>query len=329
MTLRWGILGAGIIAHRLADAVRREAGHELVTVASKTPAKAREFAVPYGIRAAADYDDLVADETVDVVYVATTHNFHHACARLALEHGKHVLVEKPFTVNAREADDLIALARSRGLFLMEAMWSRFLPTWAALEQTVHEGGIGEVRQIDVSFGGIVPPHYELRLKDPALAGGATLDMGVYPISFVCHVLGDTPRDVESMMQPNATGVDELACMLFRFPSGCLATIRTSFDLFMPWRATLYGTTGFVDYPNFQRADTFHLHRHGGTGEVTSVVDVERPHEENGFVYQVREVGRRIAAGETESPVMPLDESREILRLIDGMRAEWGLRYPFE
>lgn len=327
--LRWAILGAGIIAEKLAHAVQQEASAELVAVASKTPAKARAFAERFGIRAARDYDDLVNDESVDVVYVATTHNFHHENARLALEHDKHVLVEKPLTVNAAQAADLAALARARGRFAMEAMWTRFLPSWQALRDRISDGTIGELRHVDVTFGGIVPPHYATRLKEPLLAGGVTLDMGVYPISFVSFLLGERPRDVESMCRFSASGVDEIACFLFRFPSGCLGTISTSYDLRMPEHAALHGTLGYIHYPSFQRGETFTIHHHGGTGMVGDVEEVHCAHEENGFVYQVREVARRIAAGALESEIMPMQESVEILRVIDGMREEWGLRYPCE
>lgn len=327
--LRWGILGAGIIANRLADAVKREAGSELIAVASKTPEKAQDFAGRHGIRAASDYDDLLADDTIDVVYVATTHNFHHDNARRVLDAGKHVLVEKPFTVNAAEAADLAARARASKRFAMEALWTRFVPTWQAIRERVASGGVGEVRQIDVTFGGIVPPHYEPRLTDPHLAGGVTLDMGVYPIHYLCHVLGERPRDVESLARFSDRGVDEIACYVFRFPSGCLATVSTSFRLWMPPRAWIHGTQGAIEHEPFQHGESFRVHHHDGTGQVRDVETVHTPHEENAFVYQVREVERRIAAGEIESAVVSLDETTAVMRVMDEMRDAWGLRYPFE
>ena len=327
--LRWGILGAGIIAGKLADAVQQDPSSELVAVASKTPERARAFAERFSIAAARDYDDLVRDTNIDVVYVATTHNFHHANARLALEHGKHVLVEKPLTVNATQAADLEQLARERGCFAMEAMWTRFLPAWQVLRERIAEGTIGEVRHVDVTFGGIVPPHYEERLTEPGLAGGVTLDMGVYPISLLSFVIGERPRDIESMMRTSTSGVDEIACYLFRFPSGCLSTISTSFRLRMPEHAAFHGTRGYIQYPLFQRGNTFTIHHHEGTGEVREAETVQADHEGNGFVYQVREVARCVAAGALESEIMPMAESVEILRVIDRMREVWGLRYPFE
>jgi len=326
--LRWGILGAGIIAGRLADAVQREPGHELVAVASKTPAKAGEFAGRFGLRADT-YEDLVADDTIDVVYVATTHNFHAENALLALEHGRHVLVEKPLTVNAAQAQALATRARQRNRFAMEAMWARFLPVWQALRETVAEGALGEVRHVDATFGGIVPPHYEPRLKDPHLAGGVTLDMGVYPLSLIGFALGERPADVVSQWRPAATGVDEIACAVLRYPRGCLAIVSTSFNLRMPEQVTLHGTEGFLQFPGFLHGDTFTVHHHGGRGDGADVREVQREREENPFVYQIREVRRRIAAGDLQSATMPLDESIAILEVMDRMREAWGLRYPSE
>jgi len=327
-TLRWGILGAGIIANRFADALTHEDGHELVAVGSKTPERAREFAERHGGRPV-DYDALLNDPTVDVVYVATTHNFHHENARAALEQGKHVLVEKPITVNANQLRDLMELARDRGFFLMEAMWTRFLPSWQELRARVASGAIGDVRHMDVLFGGIVPPHYEQRLKDPHLAGGVSLDMGVYPLAYACHALGELPTEIASMMRPHTTGVDEIACYLLRFPSGCLVTISTSFDLAIAWRASLHGTKGSIDHPDFPHRESFTIRRHDGRGADESVEEVQVEHEENTFVYQVREVARCVREGALESDVVPLGESLAILDAIDGMRATWGLRYPFE
>lgn len=326
--IRWGILGAGIIANRFADALAREPDHQLVAVGSKTPEKAQDFAARHGGRPG-DHASLLNDPDVDVVYVASTHNFHHESARAALEHGKHVLVEKPITVNAAELRDLIECARTRGLFLMEAMWTRFLPSWQEVRARVASSAIGDVRHMDILFGGIVPPHYENRLKDPALAGGVTLDMGVYPIAYACNALGELPVEVASMMRPHPTGVDEIACYLLRFPSGCLVTISTSFDLAIAWRASLHGTMGSIDHPDFPHRPGFTIRRHDGKGTEVDVSDVGVEHEENAFVYQVREVGRCIRAGATESEIVPLEDSLAIMEAIDGMRAAWGLRYPFE
>lgn len=327
--IRWGIIGAGNIAHKLADAVAINPHSELVAVASRTAGKAEEFARQYNISAADSYQALVSRDDIDVVYIATTHNFHHDNARLALMHDKPVLLEKPFTVNAREAADLIDLARERRVFLMEAIWTRYLPSMKAIKQRLNDGEIGAVKHLTLSFGGFAPPQYAPRLKDPALAGGVTLDMGIYPISFVCYMLSERPSDIKSMCQFSDTGVDELAVYQFRFPSGATATISTSYNLKMKQEAVIYGSEGYIEYPDFQSGNDFTQHVHRGSNTIEHSESLHEHNHDNGFIYQVAEVVRCLNSGELESPVIPLDETLEIMRLMDGMRDEWGLRYPFE
>ncbi len=328
-TYRWGIMGAGIIAGKLAEALGLSGEGKLAFVGSRDPERAENFARRYGAEGWGSYEELFDRGDVDVVYVATTHNFHRGNARLALERGKPVLMEKPFTVNAAEAGDLIDLAASKGLFLMEAMWTRFLPATVKLRSLLSEGAIGRIRCLDLSFGNFALPMYEGRLRDPALAGGVTLDMGIYPISFVCHVLGERPSDVRASCIMTDRGVDELASYQFRFPGGALAQIATSFALKMENRAMIYGTEGYVEFPSFPAGDRFILHRHGGTNEVRSAEEVRLEHEANGFVYQVREVHRCLGSGLRESPVMPTAETRELMEVMDRIRAQWGLKYECE
>ncbi|GGX47263.1 Gfo/Idh/MocA family protein [Saccharospirillum salsuginis] len=327
--IRWGILGAGNIAHKLADAVRYDADSQMVACASRTPGKARSFAENYDIDAYDSYEALLERDDIDVVYIATTHNFHHDNGRLALAYNKPILMEKPFTVNASEADDLISEARAKGVFLMEAIWTRFLPAQRALRQQLREGIVGEVKHLTASFGGFAPPHYAPRIKDPELAGGVTLDMGIYPISLLCYLVGELPNEIESMCRFSDRGVDEIASYLFRFPSGATAVISTSFNLKMKQEVMVYGSEGYIEYPNFQSGPEFIHHRHDGTNEILDSTSHPYMHEENGFVYEVAEVARCLRAGETESPVIPLDESRAIMAVMDKMRADWGLKYPFE
>ncbi|MGF1544376.1 MAG: Gfo/Idh/MocA family protein [Parvularculaceae bacterium] len=327
--LRWGVLGAGIIAHKLVDAVGRTDGCRLVAVASNTPGKGEAFADKWGIDAAATYEALVARADVDVVYVATTHDMHFDNARLALDAGKHALVEKPFTVNAGQARALADLARARRLFLMEAMWVRYLPSIVALRDAVARGAIGELRFLDIVFGPVPPPQFQGRLLDPARAGGASLDLGVYPITFANFLLGAVPSDAGSFSAPAPTGVDETAVYQFRYPSGALANIAVSFALPMAARATLYGTAGRIDFPDFQAGQTHTVHRYGEGGRIESRETFTVENDENGFVHQVEEVRDAVRAGQVESAAMPLDETIATMALIDDMRAAWGLRYPFE
>ncbi len=327
--IRWGIIGAGIIAHKLAKAVALDSDSELVSVASRTPGKAAAFASEFGITAAADYEALLGDPAIDVVYIATTHNLHHENALLALSFGKNLLIEKPFTVNAEQARELVELAREKGCFMMEAIWTRFLPSMLALKETLASGCIGDLKHLRLDFGGIVPPHYRARLVTPELAGGVTLDMGIYPITFVCYVLGQLPSEIKSMARFSDTGVDEFATYQFKFPSGCSAVIATSYNLAMKPEAMLYGSMGHIDYPRFQDGQEFSVAIHDGTGKITSTESVVAENASNGFTYQVAEVVTCLRAGKLESDIIPLDETVAIMAIMDSMRAEWDFKYPFE
>ncbi len=326
---RWGIMGAGIIAKKLAAALKQTKNAELYFVASKSSKRAEAWAQEQGVPNFGSYEELVNDESVDIVYVATTHNFHRETAQLALEHGKHVLMEKPFTVNAAEADELISLAREKGVFLMEAIWTRFLPVYAKLHELLDSGVIGELRLLKMTFGNFALPQYENRLKDPELAGGVTLDMGIYPIQFCCYMLNQLPADIQSMCRFSDRGIDELATYQFRFPSGAIAQISTSFALKMANRAELYGTKGYIVFSPFAMGNAFAVYIHDGTNEIQKEESYTVETAENGFVYQVQEVHRCLEAGETESPVIPLNETRDIMAVMDEMRASWGLKYQFE
>lgn len=327
--LNWGIIGAGIIARKMAEALQLSSGNNLVAVASKTPEKAKEFAAEFNLQKACTYEEIVADPRIDAIYIATTHNFHYENALLALGHGKHVLIEKPLTVNAAQASDLVNMASKKSVFLMEAMWTRFLPSVRRLREMLHAGAIGEVKLVDIAFGVFTSPKYEKRLNDPALAGGVTLDMGIYPISFSAFVLGEIPSEIKSMTRFSDLGVDELCTYNFRFPSGCFAQISTSFNLQMKNEAIIYGSKGYVSFPNFHFGDRFTLHIHNGTKVVEKIEEVHIPQHENGFIYQVEEMAKGIRLGKMESPIIPLSETIAIMEVMDQMRREWGLEYPFE
>ncbi len=327
--LKWGIMGAGNIAKTMADALKINPNCQLCAVASKSPSKARMFADENGIENAYTYQKIVNSREIDVIYVATTHNFHFDNTRLALEHSKHVLIEKPFTVNAREARELVRKAREKNLFLMEAMWVRFLPSLKSLKNKIQNHEIGEVKVFNISFGGFVSPEYEKRLKDPALAGGVTLDMGIYPISFVCYLLGELPIEIKSMTCFSDLGVDEISNYMFRFPSGCLANISTSYNLMMRNEAKIYGSRGFIEFPQFGAGERFTIFKHGGTNKIKDTIEVLEKNHSNGFIYQVEEVVRCIQEGKLESKIMPLNETIGIMEVMDKMRGEWGFSYPFE
>jgi predicted dehydrogenase len=311
MTIRWGILGTGGIARTFTeDLIFLE--HEVTAVGSRVPETAEKFATRYGIaRAYGSYAELAADEDIDVVYVATTHNAHHAAARTCLEAGRAVLVEKPFTTTAAEAEDLAALARERNLFAMEAMWTRFNPLVARLRDLVADGAIGDVKAVYADFSENVPFDATHRLWAPELAGGSLLDLGVYPVSFAWMLLGE-PDMVQAVSTPAPTGVDANTGILFGYGTGAVALLHCGFMAKTPQTATITGTTGWIEVAGpFWHPEAMTVHRDGAEPE-THRIEVAG----HGFTYEAEEVARCIGAGLTESPVMPLDESVAILRTLD-------------
>ncbi len=325
----WGIMGAGIIARKMSDALHQNPRCKLLHVGSKSEERAKSLAGECNIPRYGTYEDLLRDPEIDVVYVATTHNFHYANAKMALENGKHILMEKPFTVNAGQADELIGIARSRGLFLMEAIWTRFLPSWTKIRELLRTDLIGDVRFIDILFGKIVPPEFEKRLNDPALAGGATLDLGIYPLSFCSYIMGEVPEKSASMIHPGKYGVDETAACHLPFSNGAIAQIGTSFNIQMDDRALIYGTRGMIDFPGFPGGDRFRVRLHDGGDGAFREEEFLLKQADNGFIYEVQEVVDCLDRGTGESEVISLKESRDLMELMDGMRYSWGLVYPDE
>jgi predicted dehydrogenase len=310
VTIQWGILGTGGIARTFTEDLLL-LGHEVVAVGSRAGGTAEAFAERYGIgRAYGSYAELAADDKVDVVYVATPHNVHHSAARTCLEAGRAVLVEKPFTTTAADAEDLVALARERNLFAMEAMWTRFNPLVARLRALVADGAIGEVKAVYADFSENFPFDAGHRLWAPELAGGALLDLGVYPVSFAWMLLG-APATVQAMTTPAPTGVDANTGILFGYESGAVALLHCGFLATSPQTATITGTKGWVEVAGpFWHPDTMTLHRDGAEPETFRVEPAG-----HGYTYQAEEVARCVDAGLTESPAMPLDESVAIVRAL--------------
>ncbi|MFD5768158.1 Gfo/Idh/MocA family protein [Streptomyces sp. NPDC127049] len=323
--IRWGVLATGGIAERFATDLAELDGAEVVAVASRTEASARAFADRFGIdRAYGGWDGLFADPEVDVVYVATPHHAHREAAGRALEAGKAVLCEKAFTLNAREAEELVALARDRGLFLMEAMWMYCNPLIRRLAELVRDGAVGEVRTVQADFGlaGSFGPDH--RLRDPAVGGGALLDLGVYPVSFAHLLLGE-PDSVQAHARIAPEGVDLNTGMLLGWESGASALLSCSLEADTPLTASVTGTKGRIDVPRgFFFPERFTLHREGAEPE--EFVNTDDPHS---LRHEAAEVMRCLRAGETESPLVPLDGTLAVMRTLDAVRDRVGVRYPQE
>ncbi|MEU3341249.1 Gfo/Idh/MocA family oxidoreductase [Streptomyces sp. NPDC006668] len=327
-SVRWGILATGGIAAAFTADLVDLPDAEVVAVASRTEASAKAFAERFGIeRAYGDWAALAADADIDVVYVATPHSAHRAAAGLCLEAGRNVLCEKAFTLNAREAEELVALARERGSFLMEAMWMYCNPLVRRLKRMVDDGAIGEVRHVQADFGlaGPFPPSH--RLRDPLQGGGSLLDLGVYPVSFAQLLLGE-PSDVTARAVLSDEGVDLQTGALLSFESGALASVHCSIVGGTATSASVTGSQGRIDIPHgFFFPDRFVLHRDGRDPEEFAADPADGPR--NSLRHEAREVMRALRAGETESPLVPLDGSLAVMRTLDAIRERVGVRYPGE
>ncbi|MFF4254891.1 Gfo/Idh/MocA family protein [Streptomyces sp. NPDC001663] len=327
-SVRWGILATGGIAAAFTADLVDLPDAEVVAVASRTEASAKAFAERFGIeRAYGDWGALAEDADVDVVYVATPHSAHRAAAGLCLEAGRNVLCEKAFTLNAREAQELVALARARGSFLMEAMWMYCNPLVRRLKELVDGGAIGEVRHVQADFGlaGPFPPTH--RLRDPAQGGGALLDLGVYPVSFAHLLLGE-PSDIVARAALSDEGVDLQTGALLSWESGALASVHCSIVGGTATSASVTGSQGRIDIPyGFFFPDRFVLHRDGRDPEEFTADPADGPR--NSLRHEAREVMRALRAGERESPLVPLEGTLAVMRTLDAVRDRIGVRYPAE
>ncbi|MEU6554836.1 Gfo/Idh/MocA family oxidoreductase [Streptomyces sp. NPDC046915] len=327
-SVRWGILATGGIAAAFTADLVDLPDAELVAVASRSGESARAFAERFGIpRAYGDWEALANDEDIDVVYVATPHSAHRAAAGLCLEAGRNVLCEKPFTLNLREAEELVELARGRGRFLMEAMWMYCNPLIRRLKALVDDGAIGEVRTVQADFGlaGPFPPAH--RLRNPALGGGALLDLGVYPVSFAQLLLGE-PSDVTARATLSPEGVDLQTGALLSFDGGALASVHCSIVGGTSVTASVTGSRGRIDIPSgFFHPDRFVLHRDGRDPEEFAADPADGPR--SSLRHEAREVMRALRAGETESPLVPLEGTLAVMRTLDALRERIGVRYPGE
>ncbi|MFJ4572737.1 Gfo/Idh/MocA family protein [Streptomyces sp. NPDC088846] len=325
--VRWGVLATGGIAATFTEDLRTMPDAEVVAVASRTDTSAKAFAQRFGIpRAYGSWAELAADDDVDVVYVATPHSAHREATALCLEAGKHVLCEKAFTLNAREADELVKLARDRGLFLMEAMWTYCNPVIRRMTELVRDGAVGDIRtvQADFGFAGDFGPGH--RLRDPALGGGALLDLGVYPVSFAHLLLGEPDRvQADALLSPE--GVDLNTAMLLSWSqAGASALLNCSIVGDTPMTATITGTKGRIDFPHgFFYPERFVLHRPGREPEEFTAGAAGAGLR--GMQFEQAEVARALRAGETESPLVPLDGSLAVMRTLDAVRDRIGVRYP--
>jgi predicted dehydrogenase len=322
-SLRWGVLAPGGIAADFTDAIHAHSGQRVVAVGSRSAERAAAFAAAHGVeRSYGSYEQLVGDAGVDVVYVASPHPQHLELALLAISAGKHVLIEKPMAVTAKDAKVIASAARSAGVFAMEAMWTRYLPQTDIVRQLLRDGAFGEVRVVTADFGFAATFDPASRLFDPALGGGALLDLGVYPISWASFALG-APASIIASGTLTATGVDEQVSLILSSVSGAQALISTGLRAGTPSRATISGSAGRVetDSPFWAPSGLQFFGADGSAGAHWS--DPYGRTGRDGMVYEAAALARYVADGLTESPLHGLDESISTLTTIDEARRQIG------
>ncbi len=324
--IRWGILGTGNIARQFAEGLKSARGAVLQAVGSRTAATAEDFGTLFGIpHCHVSYEALAADPEVDVVYIATPHPLHKDNSMLCLNAGKAVLCEKPFTINRCEAEEVVACARRNNRFLMEAMWTRFLPAVLQAHRWVWEGLIGKVRMIRADFGFRAGYEEEPRLFELEMGGGGLLDVGIYPISLAAMVLGVHPVKVTTLATLGPTGVDDQSVVALQYENGALALTASAIRTETPQDAHIIGEKGFITlHVPFWRAEAVTLTLPGRDPETHHL-----PLKGNGYNYEAEAVMDCMRSGETECDAMALDDTIALMGILDTARAQWGLRYPME
>jgi len=324
--IRWGVLAPGGIARDWTAALHARTSSRVVAVGSRSLARAQLFAAEFGVeRSHGSYESLVADGDVDAIYVASPHSEHHAHALLALGGDKAVLVEKAFTRSAGEAAAVIETARARGLLVVEAMWTRFLPHIDVVRRCLEDGLLADVVAVEADHGQLLYPAGPLRLADPALAGGALLDLAIYPISFAHLVLGEFTA-VQATGTLAATGVDASETVAVLGPRGAVGTLSSTMLAKTPCSAAISGTAARLEIDGwFYQPNTVRLL----DADDREIGRYESPRREHGLAYEAAEFARLLSAGKTESDLLPLDETLRIMQVLDEIRAQLGVRYPDE
>ena len=323
--IRWGILGCGKIARKFASDLKLVKDASLVAVASTDDRRAKEFSKTFNAEIAFNsYEALVNSDKVDVIYIATPHGFHHEHALLCLNHKKAVLCEKALALNSMQVKEMIEVSRANKVFLMEAFWTKFLPQYQKVSELINHGDIGKLKLIQADFGFRAEEPTPQRLYDPKLGGGALLDIGIYPVFLAISLLG-RPEDVEAVMSPYPSGVDEQISAVLRF-DGALAITSATFAAHTPVEATIVGTEGYIRMTN-------RFHNAIANVEVVNSKGA-RPvsvSKEDGFGYQfeARHVGECLRKNLIESPVMSHSDSLLLMETMDRIRAKCGIRYDVD
>jgi predicted dehydrogenase len=321
----WGILGTGAIAKKFAEALQMLPDASLVAIGSRSRENAIAFGQQFNVTFRHDsYEDLVNNPAVDAVYIATPHSLHHENALAALNAGKPVLCEKPFAINAAQTAEIIKTAREKKLLLMEAMWTRFLPCFTRLRKLLKENVIGEVRMLAADFGFRAESEGRGRLFNPSLGGGALLDIGVYPISLASMIFGK-PQHLSGLAHIGRSGVDKQDGIVLSYPRGQMAILHSSIEVSTFHEAAIMGTQGRIKiHSSWWKATAMTVMRENNKNDF-----IECPFAGNGYQFEAAEFMNCLRRKKLESEVMPLDETLAIMKTMDCLREQWGLKFPME
>lgn len=322
--MKLAIMGAGAIAKKMAYTVGEMEHVEAYAIASRTLEKAQAFAKEQKVRKAyGSYKEMLSDPEVDLVYIATPHSHHYEHMMLALSHNKPVLCEKSFTTNARQAQQVIEYGRSKGLLVAEAIWTRYLPMRLVLDQVLERRVIGEVRSLTANL--CYPVKSIERIHNPALSGGALLDVGVYPINFAMMVLGNKIESITSTCTKMESGVDESNAITLTFKGGKMAMLHSSVNALSDRRGMIFGSRGFIEFVNINNCEGINVYDRD-----YNLVETYKPFKFiTGFEHQVEACRLALAEGQLEVKQMPHSEIINVMNVMDEIRGQWGLVYPGE
>lgn len=322
--IHFGILGAGDIAHTIAFTISQMKDVNMYAIASRSMEKAMQYKEKYGMEKAYDsYEELAKDSEIDVIYIATPHSFHYEQAKMCLEHGKHVLCEKAFTANEAQAKELICLSEEKGLFLGEAMWTRFMPMTKKLVQLLEEKIIGDVTFMTANLN--FPMLQKERLVNPKLAGGALLDVGIYPLTIASIVMGDDIEDIQAVGILTDKGVDKIGQYTIQYKNGRIADLNAGMCSFSDGNAVIYGTKGYILVEGVNCLRSIKVF----DSNWNMIKSIEQEEQISGYEYEVEACVEAIKNGKTECLEMPHSQTLYMMKLMDKIRQKMGVIYPFE
>ncbi len=325
--MKVGILGAGGIAKTMAETINGMEGVENYAVASRDLTKAKDFADKLGVQKAyGSYEEMLEDNEVDLVYIAVPHSHHHKWTIASLEAGKNVLCEKAFAANEKQAREMIEMAKSKNLLLAEAIWTRYMPSRQIINDIIKKGTIGEVTTVSANLGYKIDMNE--RMVKPELAGGALLDLTVYPLNFASMVLGDDIRSIQASAVMHETGVDGQDNVMIEYSDGKMASLFTTMYALTDRRGLICGREGFITVENINNPQRITVYA-PDRNKYSIIEDIEVPKQITGYEYEVMACKRAIEKGEIQCEEMPHDETIEIMRQMDEIRQQFGIVFPFE